>query len=226
MFNSRNFGQWFEKSLLPQLQEPSIIIMDNAAYHKAPPDNAPNVRMMKKAELQEFLASKGIAFGVRESVISLRMKGKEWCQQNVRPFVSQLAEAHGHVVLFTPPYLSELQPIELLWADLKGAVGRQYSLDTTFAQVLVRLQEVVDKRAKDHESIDKMIKHVDKVIEDYRIMDDYENMRNDCLGPDNYISDDDSDYVDPDLSESDDSDTDSGAHVDNSDGFDSTVSNS
>lgn len=31
--NSETFKKWFANSLLPNLKEPSIIVMDNASYH-------------------------------------------------------------------------------------------------------------------------------------------------------------------------------------------------
>jgi transposase len=42
---------------------------------------------------------------------------------------------HGHDIVFTPPYHSNLQPIELVWANTKGEVGRQYDTQTTFKDV-------------------------------------------------------------------------------------------
>lgn len=40
--------------------------------------------------------------------------------------VQQLANAQRHQVLFTPPYNSDLEPIELVWAQVKGRVRRAY----------------------------------------------------------------------------------------------------
>jgi hypothetical protein len=35
----------------------------------------------------------------------------------------KIASAHGHQVLFTPPYHPELQPIEVVWAVTKNRIG-------------------------------------------------------------------------------------------------------
>ncbi|ETV96548.1 hypothetical protein H310_10259 [Aphanomyces invadans] len=51
-----------------------------------------------------------------------------------------MASQKGHVVEFTPPHHSDLQPIELVWAIVKGEVGRQYTTTTTFPAVLTRLK--------------------------------------------------------------------------------------
>jgi transposase len=31
--NRKNFENWFKTELIPKLEEPSLIIMDNASYH-------------------------------------------------------------------------------------------------------------------------------------------------------------------------------------------------
>ena len=56
--------------------------------------------------------------------------------------VVKLEEDKGHEVLFTPPYHSDLQPIELLWALIKGNIGRQYNINTTLDTVYQRLIRV------------------------------------------------------------------------------------
>ncbi|OQR88139.1 hypothetical protein ACHHYP_07515 [Achlya hypogyna] len=50
-----------------------------------------------------------------------------------------MAKKTGHEVIYTPPYHSDLQPIELLRATVKGYVGRQYNVHTTFKDVHDRL---------------------------------------------------------------------------------------
>ncbi|KAG6941959.1 hypothetical protein JG688_00018383 [Phytophthora aleatoria] len=51
-----------------------------------------------------------------------------------------MAKDKGHEVVYTPPYHSDLQPIELVWTIVKGKVGQQYSTTTTFADILPRLE--------------------------------------------------------------------------------------
>lgn len=49
--------------------------------------------------------------------------------------VCEISEKHGHQVVFTRPHNSDFQPIELLWALIKGIVERQYDINTKFAIV-------------------------------------------------------------------------------------------
>jgi hypothetical protein len=81
--------------------------------------------------------------------------------------VKEIAERHGHKVLFTPPYHSDLQPIELLWAYVKGNIGRQYSFDTTFEDVRARLIEEFEALRAKSQLVYKIINHVDKALAVY-----------------------------------------------------------
>jgi hypothetical protein len=73
--------------------------------------------------------------------------------------VERLAEERGHTVLFTPAYHSNLQPIELVWALVKGNVGRQYSNQTTLDMVLYErlMHEFNQLEDSGHRSINGMI---------------------------------------------------------------------
>jgi transposase len=70
----------------------------------------------------------------------------------------RLAEEECHTVLFTPAYHSDLQPIELVWALVKGNVGRQYSDQTTLDMVYERLMHEFNVlEDKGHHFINGMI---------------------------------------------------------------------
>jgi hypothetical protein len=54
--NEENFLTWFEEQLLKKLEEPSIIVMDNASYHSTLAEKTPNASWCKdniKSWLQE-----------------------------------------------------------------------------------------------------------------------------------------------------------------------------
>jgi hypothetical protein len=38
---------------------------------------------------------------------------------------TEIATAHGHLLYYTPPYHPELQPIELIWVNIKGHVAEE-----------------------------------------------------------------------------------------------------
>ena len=95
----------------------------------------------KKSRLQDSCREYGIAFNDSDTKVILWSLLKEYIAKNVKPTAVMLAEDAGHEVLYLPPYHSDLQPIETVWAVVKGEVGRKYTTDTTFAQVLQRLQQ-------------------------------------------------------------------------------------
>jgi transposase len=53
-----------------------------------------------------------------------------------RTEVSKLMESNGHQLIYTPPYLPGVQPIERLWAYVKNYVASQYHSGRTMPQLL------------------------------------------------------------------------------------------
>ncbi|RHY47783.1 hypothetical protein DYB34_001099 [Aphanomyces astaci] len=76
---------------------------------------------------------------------TLWAKLKTYVTANVVPVIVQMAKDRGHDVVFTPPYHSDLQPIEMVWSFVKGAVGRQYDTSTKFPDVRERLDREFDR---------------------------------------------------------------------------------
>ena len=64
---------------------------------------------------------------------------KSFIQEHVKPIIVSVAEEAGLTVVWSPPHHSDLQPIELVWANIKGTVGRQYTTEMTFKDVKTRL---------------------------------------------------------------------------------------
>jgi transposase len=164
VFNSVNFITWWKEQLLPNLHQPSLIMMDNAKYHKTYPKDIPKVSKLRKAELQAFLERKSIAYGARDTVAILSEKARDHIEKREKRECEALAEEQGHKVLWTPPYHSDIQPIELLWARIKGEVGRQYDIHSTFALVYERLMASFDRVFDDgHGAVGGMIDKAAKI---------------------------------------------------------------
>lgn len=165
-FNGKNFSAWWRNQLLPNLTQPSIIIMDNAKYHLSKPPDTPDPIKWKKAEILTFLTERGESVDSNVSAVEAKGLMRRWINSHVKAEVVQLAEAAGHTVLFTPPHYSDLQPIELVWAHIKGNVGRQYSKGTTLAQVKSRLDGEFERLNSEEGNvvIDKIISHVDGIV--------------------------------------------------------------
>lgn len=165
-FNSENFVRWFKEQLIPNLSEPSMIILDNASYHKSKPASTPNPSTMRKQEVIEKLKEYKIPFEDGLSAAQAKLILREWIYFNVPCEIKQIAEDNGHRILFTPPHYSDIQPIELLWAFVKGNVGRKYSSSTTLCDVKARLdQEFAWLMTTDgSELVNKLILHVEQRV--------------------------------------------------------------
>jgi transposase len=144
MFNSSYFIDWMGK-LLEALKvrnvTNAVIVMDNAKYHKSLPLDTPKGSWKKQA-MAEACSKYQIPIEANELKSSMWAKlSNNYISKNVEIVVCKMARDAGHEVLFSPPHYSDLQPIELIWAVVKGELGRQYSTDTTFKDVLDRLNK-------------------------------------------------------------------------------------
>ncbi|POM70518.1 LOW QUALITY PROTEIN: Hypothetical protein PHPALM_13027 [Phytophthora palmivora] len=140
MFDSNYFERWMEnllRILSSREIEHAVIVLDNAKYHKRLPKGTPT-GSTKESEMQAKCEEYDIAYKPTELKAALWSRLEPYIQQHVKPVVVTMAETKGHKVLFTPPHHSDLQPIETVWVVLK--IGRQYTADTTFQQVLQRLE--------------------------------------------------------------------------------------
>ena len=127
-FDANYYWEWMENKLLPNLphRKRCVIVMDNASYHIARPEETPKPHKLKKEGLIKAMKELGIAVP-KATVAVLKATLREWITANIPPYVETLAEAKGHKVLFTPPHFHEVQPIEMVWASVKGNVAREFT---------------------------------------------------------------------------------------------------
>ena len=126
--NAKHFEEWWEEKLLPNLQDKSVVVIDNASIHSRLSDNSkrPNTSW-RKAEIQEWLRLKNIPFEDNETNAILLMKVKSvyvpkifMLEEITKKFCTTKGKAIK--VLRLPVAHSELNPIELIWAQIKGYV--------------------------------------------------------------------------------------------------------
>jgi transposase len=209
VFNGENIVAWFKNQLLPYLLSPSLIMLDNAKYHYAYGPDVPKPAKMKKQQCAEFLASKGVEFDPSMSAVELKQLVKKYIDDNIPIEIIRLATEKGHKVLFTPPYHSDLQPIELVWARIKGNIGRQYNNESTLELVYQHLLAEFESLSVAHDSVGGMIEKCATVAEKFHNeipADDAaeEEMAGDD-GSDNSGAEDEADYEasEPDIDNGD-----------------------
>ncbi|XP_050294327.1 uncharacterized protein LOC126734670 [Anthonomus grandis grandis] len=121
--NKANFTKWLEEKLLPNIPQNSVIILDNAPYHSVQENKVPTKSSIKK-DMTEWLTKNGI----QHDPAARKWELFEIIQRNKPPsdeknyVVDRIIRTHGHVALRTPPYMCELNPIELVWAQLKNYI--------------------------------------------------------------------------------------------------------
>lgn len=110
--NAEVFTEWFQ-NMLNNLEEPSIIIMDNASYHSVSISN-------NKSELIEWLKANNIEAGEsmsKEELINFVKLNKP---QSPIYKLDEMARVCSHEVLRLPLYYCQFNAIELIWAQVKG----------------------------------------------------------------------------------------------------------
>ncbi|XP_063404616.1 uncharacterized protein LOC134688078 [Mytilus trossulus] len=119
--NGENFKKWFTEKLLSNLPEKSVIIMDNASYHSVQFDKCPTTNT-KKADIQAYLRLHEIQFDnklLRPQLLALAKANN----QTPKYVIDNIAREKGHEILRLPPYHPDLNPIELIWNQVKQSVA-------------------------------------------------------------------------------------------------------
>ena len=120
VIDASNFVQWFKAQPLPNLTEPS------SQQWTMPSAIAPTPKMCRwcqNARKLTCFAGKGTSVADSDTVPILKKKVKDCILEHKADF----------------------QPVELLWAKLKGNIGRECNSSTTMAIPKQRLDEEFDK---------------------------------------------------------------------------------
>jgi len=132
-----HFAEWFRDWLLPGLKKPSLIIMDNASFHRK---KATTLAKLDMDALRARLRKHRIDFDDDSSRDDLLTLVKERCE--LRPSVERVARQAGHQVLWLPPYHPELNPIERMWGVAKNSTRAAFTIDPVNEEAfLARLDE-------------------------------------------------------------------------------------
>ncbi|KAF2901916.1 hypothetical protein ILUMI_04272 [Ignelater luminosus] len=105
------------------LEENSVIVLDNAPYHSRKMEKIPTSGW-KKSDIQDWLRSNQIKFDdclLKVELLAIVNEHKK--------IIDKMAKSQNKIVLRLPPYHCELNPIELIWADMKNYVAEK---NTTF----------------------------------------------------------------------------------------------
>ena len=173
--NATIFQKWFI-DMLGNLEEPCIIVMDNASYHSTLTEEYPKANT-RKADVQKWLQDKSVDFSPLETLSELREKVKLTIPKEKKYKLDEIALQMGHEVVRLPPYHCQYNPIELIWAQVKGKVAEK---NNTFkmADIEVLVNSALD--AVTAEDWAKCGDHCDKIQEDDLVK---EGLRDEILEP-------------------------------------------
>lgn len=168
------FEEYFSQ-MIELLPNDSVIVMDNASYHSRLVEKLPT-SSWKKSDIVNWLTEKQIPFEsdmVKKELLVVVRQHKLKFKKFV---VDEIAKQRGITVLRLPPYHCELNPIELIWAQVKGDVARNnttFKLSDVRALLNASLQKIegenwrkaVDHAIKEEEKMWKLDNLVDQTIE-------------------------------------------------------------
>lgn len=120
--NFSNFSNWLHERLIPNLPPSSVIVLDNAPYHNVIANKAPNSNDRKQT-MVDWLRENNISFPENALKVQLYQIILENKRRLQKFSIDEILRACNHDVLRLPPYHPELNPIELIWADVKNWVA-------------------------------------------------------------------------------------------------------
>ena len=184
------FVAWMRNRLFPAFEKlfpkkKMILVLDNAKYHHARGDDFYSPAKMNRGQCADFLRQtnyktitgevRGTVKTYRSSQFSLderdggptlgllRKTVKEYLSSHPQinqTIPQQLMADKGYELLYTPPYESWLQPIELVWARMKQRVARQSDAARKWQETQAQTLEAL--RAFTPKDCSKIIGHVHK----------------------------------------------------------------
>lgn len=116
--NNSIFTKWMTTQLIPNLEEPSLIVMDNAPYHSVLEEKQPS-SASTKGDIIKWLKKNNITFDEKLLKAELLQLAKRNKKENIY-IIDELIRQHGHEVLRLPPYHCQFNSIELIWAHAKN----------------------------------------------------------------------------------------------------------
>ncbi|XP_076179541.1 uncharacterized protein LOC143152859 [Ptiloglossa arizonensis] len=166
-----SFENWFLK-ILPKLEKYAVIVMDDAPYHTRKVEKIPTTAT-KIESIKNWLISKNIQFD--ENLLKAELLAIVNTLRNKYDayVIDEMARRHNKTVLRLPPYHCELNPIELIWTEIKKYITLH---DTTFKfnDIKHLLVEAVNsigptkwKHSVQHveEKVETMMWELDNIIE-------------------------------------------------------------
>ncbi|XP_050302789.1 uncharacterized protein LOC126740704 [Anthonomus grandis grandis] len=132
--NFDNYKKWVTENLISNLKPKTVVVIDNAPYHNKQVEKIPT-SLTKKAEIQDWLRLRGIPYDDNMLKPQIYYLIKLHKPKYKKYEIDELFNAKGHEVLRLPPYHPDLNPIELVWGELKTYVAKK-NINFNFKEVI------------------------------------------------------------------------------------------
>ncbi|KAJ8736946.1 hypothetical protein PYW07_000217 [Mythimna separata] len=156
------FYKWVDEKLKDKLLPNSVVVMDNASYHSVQVEKKPTISSLK-SEMQNWLLRHNIEFSGTMTKAQLLLLIKNTQKEPVYR-IDELLKASGHTVLRLPPYHPDLNPIELVWADIKNNIAQNY-INSSLDEKIILLDKLFSEFTA--EKWQRCDDHVQKNENDY-----------------------------------------------------------
>ncbi|XP_063976047.1 uncharacterized protein LOC135164386 isoform X2 [Diachasmimorpha longicaudata] len=116
--NGELFQKWFKERLVPNIREPSIIVMDNASYHSQRVHQNPTQKWTI-AQIQKWLDDHNIRYEpgtTKKELLVIVQLNKPEVRYQLDDYVAKCTD---HEIVRLPPYHSIYNPIEMVWSQMK-----------------------------------------------------------------------------------------------------------
>jgi transposase len=199
------FVAWLRNRLLPTFTEmypgkKMYLVLDNASYHKVRDDSWISAsKSQNKHELAHQLLDLGVeqltTGGDRPRVIpahrfeaavgaggpskeDLLAAVHRWLEEHPdhnQNVVQQLMSDAGHALIYTPPFCPEVQPIELLWAEIKRYVAQRSTHNRSLTETREQTEQAFEQITKMF--CNNIIKHCHDWIDSFLNTDAAEDLQ-------------------------------------------------
>lgn len=173
--NADVFEEYFEQ-MINLIPPGSVIVLDNAPYHSRRCEKLPTTAW-QKVKIIQWLSQKQIPFEddmLKKELLAIVNIHKHRFRKFV---IDEMAKKHNITILRLPPYHCELNPIELIWAQVKGFVARK---NTTYK--MKDVQTLFEEALKEVNA-EKWRKCIEHVIKEEQKMWELDNLIEQTVQP-------------------------------------------
>lgn len=176
-----DFRKWF-KSIIPNLDPCSVIVLDNAPCHSVVKEKVP-ASFWNKADLLAWLNSRGVTFDRPMLRAQLMFEVREIESKYTSYVIDDIAMNAGHTVLRLPPNHCEFNPMELAWAMVRGNVKQHDAATDKIDDARQVLATAIERVTAEnwHNFIEHAIEEENKIWQLDDIMDEMLDSLEPCV---------------------------------------------